>query len=65
MRQFLLEDGLRVGQINESGLMRLDLDVGALLKVHVSQDNLRALLYAEIVHHPDGNVAHALLRREL
>ena len=45
--------------------MRLDLHVGSLLKVHVSQDDLRALLNAEIVHHPDWNVAHALLRREL
>ena len=45
--------------------MGLDLDIASLLKIHVSQDNLRALLNAEIVHHPDGNVAHALIRREL
>ena len=63
--QLLFEDGLRVRQIDKGGLVRLDLYVGSLLKVHVSQDDLRALLYAEIVHHPDWNVAHALLRREL
>ena len=45
--------------------MGLDLHIGSLLKVHVSQDDLRALLNAEIVHHPDGNVAHAFLRGEL
>ena len=65
MSQLLLEDGLRVRQIDESGLMRLYLHVSSLLKVHVSQNDLRALFNAKIVHHPDRNVAHALLRREL
>ena len=65
MSQFLLEDGLRIRQIDESSLMRLDLHVSSFLKVHVSQNYLRALLNAKIVHHPDRNVAHALLRREL
>ena len=45
--------------------MGLDLDVGALLQIHVPQDDLGALLNAEIVHHPDRNVAHALLGGEL
>ena len=63
--ELLLEDGLGVGQVDEGGLMWLDLHVGSLLKIHVPQDDLRALLNAEIVHHPDGDVAHALFRGEL
>ena len=45
--------------------MRLNFDIGALLQIHVPQDDLRALLDAEIVHHPDRDVAHALLSGEL
>ena len=44
--------------------MRLDLDKSTLLKVHVSQDNLRALFDAQVVHHPDWDMAHAFLSRE-
>jgi len=44
--------------------MRLDLHVSSFLKVHVPQNNLRALFNAEVVHHPNGNVAHTLLSRE-
>ena len=65
MSQFLLENGLRVRQIDESGLMRLYLHVSSLLKVHVPQNDFRALFNAKIVHHPYRNVAHALFRREL
>ena len=45
--------------------MWLDLDIGSLLQVHVSQNDLRALLNAKIVHHPDRYMAHAFLSREL
>jgi len=45
--------------------MRLNLHVGSLLEVHVPQNDLRTLLNAKVVHHPDGNVAHAFLSREL
>lgn len=45
--------------------MRLDLNVGSLIEVHVSQDDLGAFLDAQIIHHPDRDVAHAFLSREL
>ena len=45
--------------------MGLDLDVGTFLEVHVSQNDLGSLLNTKVVHHPDGNVAHAFLSREL
>ena len=63
--EFCYLHGLGVGQIDEGCLVWLDLDVGSLLQVHVSQDYLRALLNAEIVHHPDWYMAHALLGGEL
>ena len=56
--------GLRVGQIDEGCLVRLDLDVGPFLQVHVPEDDLRALFNAKIVHHPDWYMAHAFLRRK-
>jgi len=44
--------------------VRLDLDEGTLLKVHVSEDNLRAFFDAKVVHHPNRDMAHALLSGE-
>lgn len=63
--QFLLEDGFGVRQLDEGRVVRSDLDVGPLLQIHVSQDDLGALFDAQVVHHPNRDVAHALLRREL
>ena len=45
--------------------MGLDLDIGTFLQVHVSQDDFRALFNAQVMHHPDRYVAHALLSGEL
>ena len=50
-----------VRQLNKGRLMRLYLHVGSFLKVHVAQNNLRSLFNAEVVHHPNRDVAHALL----
>lgn len=63
--QLLLENGLWVGQVDEGRLVRLNLHVGSLLQVHVPQDDLRSFLDAEVVHHPDWDVAHSLLSGEL
>lgn len=65
MSEFLLENGFGVGQVDECCLVRLDLNVGSLIEVHVSQDDLGAFLDAQIIHHPDRDVAHAFLSREL
>lgn len=61
MSQFLFQNCLWVRKINERRLVWLDLDERSLLQVHVSEDDLGAFADAEIVHHPDGNVAHAFL----
>ena len=62
--KLLLKDSLGVAKVNECRLVRPNLHIRALLQVHITQDNLTAFLDAEIVHHPDGNVAHALFRGE-
>lgn len=45
--------------------MRNNFDEGSLLQVHVSEDDLGAFAYAEVLHHPDRDVAHAFFSREL
>ena len=57
--------GLGVGQVDKSRLVRLDLDIGTFLQVHIPQNDLGALFDAQVVHHPDRYVAHTLLGREL
>ena len=65
MSELLLKNCLRVGKIDESSLVGSNLHIGTLLEVHVSQNDLAALFNAQVVHHPDGDVAHALLGGEL
>ena len=65
MSELLLKNCLRVGKIDESGLVGSDLHIGTFLEVHVSQNDFAALFNAQVVHHPDWDVAHALLGREL
>ena len=65
MSQLLFQDRHGARQGVKCCLMGLDLDVGTFLQVHASQQDRRALSDAQVVHHPDWCVAHALLGREL
>ena len=65
MSELLLKNCLRVGKIDESGLVGSDLHIGTFLEVHVTQNDFAALFNAQVVHHPDWDVAHALLSGEL
>ena len=42
--------------------MGLNLDEGSLIQVHVAQNDLGAFLETQVLHHPVGDVADALLR---
>ena len=65
MSELLLKNCLRVGKVDESSLVGSNLHIGTFLQVHVTQNNLTALFNAQVVHHPDGDMAHALLSGEL
>ena len=65
MSELLLKNRLRVRKIDKSCLVGSDLHIGTFLEVHVSQNDFAALFNAQVVHHPDWDVAHALLGREL
>lgn len=63
--ELLFEDGLRIRKVDEGRLMGLQYDELALLEVHRAEDDFGSLLQVEVVHHPVGQVAAALLCREL
>ena len=62
--EFLLENRLRIAKVNECCLVRANLHIASFLQIHVTQDNFATLLNAQVVHHPDGDVAHAFFSRE-
>jgi hypothetical protein len=64
IRQLILQDRLRVPQVNEGRLVRLQHHELPLLQLHIPEDDLGTLLQEEVVHHPYGKVAHTLFCRE-
>ena len=51
--------------VDKGCLVRLKLNSCSFLEVHISDNDFRAFFYAELIHHPDRNVAGALLSDEL
>ena len=58
--QLTLENSLWVSQVNECSLMRLELDIGALIQRDIPEHDLSAFLQKQLIHHPDWDVASAL-----
>lgn len=52
--ELVLQDGFRVRQVNEGGLMRLKDHELALRELDVAEHHVSALLKEEVVHHPYG-----------
>ena len=52
--ELVLQDGLRVSQVNEGGLMRLKDHELALGELDIAEHHVSALLKEEVVHHPYG-----------